>query len=72
MKLVTIRQLCEILQISRSKAYELSGDEIPVYRIGGALRFREDDIQEYLEGCRTESVEYAQAKKRKVNPQNWF
>ncbi len=57
MKLLTVKQVAETLQISASKVYELiSRGEIPVYRIGGALRIGERELSEYLESCREERV----------------
>ncbi len=54
MKLLTVNDVSDILQLSRSKIYELAGSEIPVIKIGGAVRFSEDDLRRYLESCRQE------------------
>lgn len=53
MKLLTIKQVAGMLQLSQSKLYELvSQGAFPVYRIGGAIRVSEQDLQEYLRDCR--------------------
>jgi excisionase family DNA binding protein len=50
MKLLTIRQVAERLAISRNLCYRLvSTGKLRAYRIGGAIRFSEEQIQEYLD-----------------------
>ena len=53
MKLLTVRETAEALSVSPSLVYRLvSEGALRCFRIGkGALRFREEDIQEYLNRC---------------------
>jgi len=52
-KLLTVRQVAEILAISQSKVYELiEGGDLSHHRMGGAIRISEEQIQEYLEGTK--------------------
>ena len=39
-----------MLRLSRSKVYELK-ERIGYLKIGGAVRFREDDVLRYLDQC---------------------
>jgi len=49
-KLITPNELAEFLQISKSSVYLLvETRKIPFYKIGGSLRFRKSDIDEYLQ-----------------------
>ena len=52
MKLYTVIELAEMLKLSKSKVYELAGIEIPVVRIGGAVRFVEEDVRNYIASCK--------------------
>jgi len=40
------------LGISARKVYELAGDPLPCYRIGGSVRFDQADVDAYVESCR--------------------
>jgi len=53
MKLLTVKETAEALSVSPSLVYRLvSEGALRCYRIGrGALRFREEDVQAYLNGC---------------------
>ena len=44
--LLTTEQVCELLQIQRHRLYLL---DIPKYKVGGANRYSEEEIQEWLE-----------------------
>ena len=57
MKLLTVRETAETLSVSPSLVYRLvSEGALRCFRIGrGALRFREEDIQEYLSQCVVEA-----------------
>lgn len=49
MKLVTVKEICEFLNVKKSTAYLwANGGVIPCYRIGGALRFDMDEIREWV------------------------
>ena len=48
-KLLTIKQICEILQVSRSTVYEwVHIGFIPHYKYPGGLRFRESEVDRWL------------------------
>ena len=49
--LLTIRELSDLLQLSKSKCYELK-EKIGYLRVGGAVRFRMEDVERFLEDCR--------------------
>jgi len=49
-KLLTLNDLSEYLNISRRTVYRLlEGTQLPAYRIGGHLRFKRNDVDEWLE-----------------------
>ena len=53
MKLMSIRELSEQTGVSRSKLYELvERGDLPHFRIGGAIKISDQQIEEYLESCR--------------------
>ena len=48
-KLLTIKQICEILQLSRSTVYEwVHIGFIPYYKFSNTLRFRESEVDRWL------------------------
>ncbi len=49
-KLITIKDVMELLSISRPTVYRLmdKGD-IPSYKIGNQLRFKQSEIEAYIE-----------------------
>lgn len=50
MKLLTVPQLCELLQVKRDWVYDkVRRNEIPHVRIGTLIRFRESDIAAWLD-----------------------
>jgi len=55
--LMTVSEVAERLSISRSLVYQLvESGKLPVCRIGngrGAIRFRSQDVEEYIESCLT-------------------
>ena len=53
MQLLTVEQVAEILQLSRSKVYDLK-DKIGHYKVGGSVRFTEDDVLRFIDGCRVD------------------
>jgi excisionase family DNA binding protein len=53
MKLLTVEQVAKMLQLSRSKVYDLK-DKIGHYKVGGAVRFAEEDVLRFLDGCRVD------------------
>ena len=61
--LLRVEDVCELLKISRSKVYEMKG-KIGYYKIGGSVRFLEDDVLRYIEACKVNG----NAKPCRVNP----
>ena len=56
-KLITPDELAEILRISKASVYRLiDGRRLPFYKVGGSIRFKNKDIEEYLEGFRFEPI----------------
>lgn len=52
-----VPEVAEILQIARSRAYELVDDgEIPAVKIGRSVRVSRKDLDRWLEGRRYTSV----------------
>ena len=48
-KLLTINQICESLQVSRSLVYKwVHYDFVPHVKIGTMLRFRESELEKWL------------------------
>ena len=63
MELLTTPQVLELLQIGRTKLWELvRGEAFPAYRIGGGrnsgLRYRREDVLEWLESHRVTEPSY--------------
>jgi excisionase family DNA binding protein len=51
--LLDTEALCALLLVSRDTIYRLVGrGELPFLKIGGQLRFRMDDVEEYVTRCR--------------------
>lgn len=49
MKLLTVVQLCELLQVKRDWVYDkVRKNEIPHVRIGQLIRFRQEDIDAWV------------------------
>jgi excisionase family DNA binding protein len=58
MNLLKTKQVSEKLQISERKVRQLvAAGELAVYRIGGALRFAEEDLLAYVQSCRVQRRE---------------
>ncbi len=53
MTLITVDELARMLKLSRSKVYDLK-EKIGYLKVGGSVRFTEDDVLRYLDGCRVE------------------
>lgn len=58
MNLITVTELAELLRISKSKVYELAGKIIPVYRVGGSLRFKKEEVLAWLETVKDSGGEW--------------
>jgi excisionase family DNA binding protein len=70
-RLLTVAEVAQWLSVSSSLVYQLvESGKLPIYRIGngrGAIRFRPEDIEAYLDGCRIENCQ--PQSKRKLRPQ---
>jgi len=68
MNLLTVKELAERLNCSESLVYQIADSgKIAVVRIGtgrGTLRFRPEDVDDYLELCRQEKQAGAPPKKK--------
>lgn len=54
----SIEQVCQYLNIKRSTAYSLvESGSIPFYRIGRLLRFKPDDVKNWMESHRSEGID---------------
>ena len=53
MTLITVAELARRLKLSRSKVYDLK-DKITYLKVGGSIRFTEEAVMEFLEGCKVE------------------
>ena len=53
MTLLTVEDLSRMLKLSRSKIYDLK-EKIGYLKVGGSVRFAEEDVLRYLDGCRVE------------------
>ncbi len=57
--MLRVKQVAEKLGISVALVYELiAKGKLACYRIGlgrGAIRFKDEDVQAYLDGCRVET-----------------
>ena len=63
LELLTTPQVLELLQIGRTKLWELvRGEAFPAYRIGGGrnsgLRYRREDVLLWLEGQRVNEMRH--------------
>ena len=58
--LLTVAEVAEWLSVSGSLIYQLiESGKLPVHRIGngrGSIRFRPDDVELYIDSCRTLSL----------------
>lgn len=55
--LITPGELASILKMSKSSVYRLiENRRIPFYKISGSLRFKESDIEEYINSSRIEPI----------------
>jgi excisionase family DNA binding protein len=56
-ELLSVDQLSTLLNISKTSVYRLvSSRSIPFYKIGHNLRFKKDDVINYLENNYIESI----------------
>lgn len=65
-KLLTIPELAAYLSIKQKTIYsKVEAGEIPHYRIGRLIRFRLDEIDTWLEGCRKKNQPEAESQTKK-------
>ena len=59
-RLLTVTEVAEWLSVSNSLVCQIvDSGKLPVYRIGngrGAIRFRPEDVEDYLASCRSEKT----------------
>jgi excisionase family DNA binding protein len=66
-KLLTIEDISTYLSIKPKTLYtKVESGEIPHYRIGHLIRFRLDEINAWLEGCRRGNTQKIPAPKRRM------
>ena len=60
-KLLTVKDVAKLLIVAQSTVYSwvLSGD-IPYYKLGKAIRFKEEDVLQWLELHRRENMKAKQ------------
>ena len=52
LRLLTTEEVCEMLHISRSTLYSfVHAEQLKTYRMGRGLRFRFQDVLDFLTGC---------------------
>jgi len=53
--IMTIREVAEYLKLTEKTAYRLAADgTIPGFKVGGAWRFRRDDIEAWIDQKKAE------------------
>jgi len=60
-KLLTVKDVAKLLSVAQSTVYSwvVSGD-IPYYKLGKAIRFKEEDVLQWLELHRRENMKAKQ------------
>lgn len=51
MKLLTVKEVAQMLSLSQSTVYDMAGKKLRCFKIGGAIRFSEAQVMEYLFSC---------------------
>lgn len=72
-QMLTIKQCAEYLQISDRTIRDMIAKKkfCPHKRIGGQLRFSEDDFKEWIDSCEDEKLQYSRKQiKRTMNKIN--
>lgn len=68
MRLLTVREVAEVLRVSGSLVYQLiEQHRLPVHRVGngrGSLRVSEVDLAAYIDACREGSLPPTQPQRR--------
>ena len=56
-KLVTVREVAELLSVAPKTVYQWAElRQIPCLKINGCLRFRLEEVLEYIETCKVPAV----------------
>ncbi|MGH7238486.1 MAG: helix-turn-helix domain-containing protein [Candidatus Saccharimonadales bacterium] len=59
MTLLTPKQVADKLKVGKSKVYQLAKEgRLACFKIGGSVRFSEEDIDEYLNKHRMKAIKY--------------
>jgi excisionase family DNA binding protein len=67
-KFLTPPELAQLLGISKASVYRLVGNgSLPFYKIGGSLRFSEQDISQYLEDSKNSRFYELNQKKKMIS-----
>ena len=59
MTMLTARQVAQLLGLSQRAVYDVPEADLPRYRLGasrGAVRFAQDDVEEYRRRCRSAGI----------------
>lgn len=60
--MLTENQLANDLQLSRWTLWYLRKHGLPYFRLGRSVRYRLDDVERWLKGCKTVAAEGGSAK----------
>jgi excisionase family DNA binding protein len=54
-RFLTAREVADLLGFSPATIVDWAeADRIPSFKVGGRLRFRESELEQFIEGCRRE------------------
>jgi excisionase family DNA binding protein len=58
MKLLTVKDVLKLLNVSRTTLWKLTNIEgkIPAYSIGGSIRYKEEEVLEYIKNYKKKKV----------------
>jgi len=66
--LMTIQEVANYLKLKKKNIYsKVEKKEIPFYRIGKLIRFKKDDVDHWLESCRSNKEVEERKHKTKTN-----
>ena len=51
-RMLTVKDVAKRLNVSARLVYALAGKKFPCYRFESALRFKEEEIEAYIESCK--------------------
>ncbi len=71
-ELLTVREVAAILRLGQSTVYQLiESRRLAAFRFGGAYRIKRDDLDEFMETCRTVSNSSGVAKRVRKAASTW-